>query len=303
MPFNTHALRYHPEESYPSLYAYLHRNAQRYLGVLKYDAFEVDTVIGHVVEQLVRLGLLGGKDHTLLTALDHLADAQFYAFLARSVRNKAIDRQRKRRLQVSTSAEWEAQEDIEGGNDPLNDAVESVWGGIPFATPEEITLQLASQQDLRNVLKHCILQLRVAPRQLQAVLQELQEIGVDDLFHSIVDELHLSIPSEPGPHMSQHRDHAHKKLRLCLQNRSSNLAVMIALRLTNYVKLSGGKLSTDSNTYVVDVQALAQQDLAINDVHKGLYVLVSEGLVTWHGEAVVQLSADQIKRLSRFYQE
>ncbi len=303
MPFNAHALRYHLEESYPLLYAYLHRNAQRYLGALKYDAFEVDTVIGHVVEQLVRLGLLGGKDHTSLTALDHLADAQFYAFLARSVRNKAIDRQRKRRLQVSASAEWEALEGIEGANDPLNDAVGSIWGGIPFATPEEITLQLASQQDLRNVLKHCILQLRVAPRQLQAVLQELQEIGVDDLFRSIVDEPHLSIPSEPGLHMSQHRDHAHKKLRLCLQNRSSNLAVMIALRLTNYVKLSGGKLSTDSNTYIVDVQALAQQDISINDVHKGLYVLVSEGLVTWHGEAVVQLSADQIKRLSRFYQE
>src|SRR5947209_2931677 len=261
MPFTAHDLRFQPEDSYPLLYAYLHRNAQRYLGALKYDAFEVDTVIGHVVEQLVRLGLLGGKEYTPLNALDRLTDAQFYAFLGHSVRNKAIDRLRKRRLQVSTSAALEAQEDTEGDKDPLNDAVESLWGGIPFATPEEITLQLVSQHDLRNVLKHCILQLNAAPHQLQAVMQELQEIGVDDLLHSIIDELHLSLSSEPKPHMSQHKDHAHKKLRLCLQQRSSNLAVIVALRLTDYiklssVKLSGVKLSTESDDYVVDVQAL-----------------------------------------------
>jgi len=308
MPFTAHDLRFQPEESYPLLYAYLHRNAQRYLGALKYDAFEVDTVIGHVVEQLVRLGLLGGKEYTPLTALDRLTDAQFYAFLGHSVRNKAIDRLRKRRLQVSTSAALEAQEDAEGDNDPLNDAVESLWGGMPFATPEEITLQLASQHDLRNVLKHCILQLKAAPHQLQAVMQELQEIGVDDLFHSIIDELHLSLSSEPKPHMSQHKDHAHKKLRLCLQQQSSNLAVMIALRLTSYIKLSSVKLSdvklsTDSDDYIVDVQALVQQDLSIDDVRKGLHALVSEGLLTWNGEVVVHLSADQAKRLSRFYKE
>src|SRR5436189_975713 len=107
MPFTARDLRYHPEESYPLLYAYLHRNAQRFLGALKYDAFEVDTVIGHVVEQLVRLGLFAGADHTPKSALDQLSDAQFYAFLSRSVHNKAIDRLRKRRLQVSTSAELE----------------------------------------------------------------------------------------------------------------------------------------------------------------------------------------------------
>src|SRR2546421_9036687 len=121
MPFTAHDLRHHPEQSYPLLYAYLHRNAQRFLGSLKYDAFEVDTVIGHVVEQLVRLGLLGGGDHTPLTALDSLTDAQFYAFLGRSVRNKAIDRLRKRRLLVSTSAELEVP-DNESENNPLNDA-------------------------------------------------------------------------------------------------------------------------------------------------------------------------------------
>jgi hypothetical protein len=172
---------------------------------------------------------------------------------------------------------------------------------MPFATPEDITLQLASQHDLRNVLKHCILQLKAAPHQLQAVMQELQEIGVDDLLHSIIDELHLSLSSEPKPHMSQHKDHAHKKLRLCLQQQSSNLAVMVALRLTSYIKVSGVKLSTDSDNYVVDVQVLAQQDLSIDDVRKGLHVLVSEGLLAWHGEAAVRLSVEQIKRLSRFY--
>ncbi|HEY4033194.1 MAG TPA: hypothetical protein VGL94_04440 [Ktedonobacteraceae bacterium] len=305
MPFTAHDLRYQPEESYPLLYAYLHRNAQRYLGTLKYDAFEVDTVIGHVVEQLVRLGLLGGKEYTPPTALDRLTDAQFYAFLCHSVRNKAIDRLRKRRLQMST---LEAQEDVEGDHDPLNDAVESLWGVIPFATPEEITLQLVSQGNLRNVLKHCILQLRAAPHQLEAVIQELQEFGVDDLVDSIMDELHLPLPSEPKPHMSQHKDHAHKKLRACLQQQSSNLAVMVALRLTKYiqlssVRLSSAKLSNGTDDYVVDIQALTQQDLSIDDVHKGLHVLVSEGLLTWHGEEVVHLSTDQIKRLSRFYKE
>jgi len=305
MPFTAHDLRYQPEDSYPLLYAYLHRNAQRYLGTLKYDAFEVDTVIGHVVEQLVRLGLLGGKEHTPPTALDRLTDAQFYAFLCHSVRNKAIDRLRKRRLQMST---LEAQEDAEGDHDPLNEAVESLWGVIPFATPEEITLQLASQDNLRNVLKHCILQLRAAPHQLEAVIQELQELGVDDLVDSIMDELHLSLPSEPKPHMSQHKDHAHKKLRACLQQQSSNLAVMIALRLTRYIQLSSVRLSSTKRSngaddYVVDIQALTQQDLSIDDVHKGLHVLVSEGLLTWHGGEVVHLSTDQIKRLSRFYKQ
>src|SRR5689334_10170332 len=206
MPFTARDLRYQPEESYPLLYAYLHRHAQRYLGTLKYDAFEVDTVVGHVVEQLVRLGLLGGQGYTPLTALDRLADAQFYAFLCHSVRNKAIDRLRKRRLQVSTSAVLEAQEDAEGDHDPLNEAVESLWGVIPFATPEEIMLQLVSQSNLHNVLKHCILQLKTAPHQLEAVLQELQEIGVDDLVQSIIDELNMSLSSEPKPHMSQHKD-------------------------------------------------------------------------------------------------
>src|SRR5947199_2917487 len=101
MPFTAHDLRYKAEETYPALYAHLSRHAQSYLRSLRFDAFELDIVVGHVVEQLVRMGLLGGEDRTPLTALDKLPDAQFYAFLNRSIRNKAIDRLRKRHLPVS----------------------------------------------------------------------------------------------------------------------------------------------------------------------------------------------------------
>jgi hypothetical protein len=295
MPFTAHNLRYQAEESYPLLYAYLHRNAQRFLGVLKYDAFEVDTVIGHVVEQLVRLGLLGCGDHTPLTALDSLTDAQFYAFLCRSVRNKAIDRLRKRRFQVSASAELQVPDD-EVENNPLNEAVESVWGTVPFATPEAMTLQMASQKHLRDLLKHCILVLRGAPNQLQAVVQELKDYGADDLLHSILAELQDSLTLEINPHISQHRDHAHKKLRSCLQQHSSNLTVIVALRLTQYKVVTGARIS-------VELQTLAQQDLSLDEVRQGLVELAREGLVDWHGEDVVQLTTDQVKRLARFYKE
>jgi hypothetical protein len=298
MPFTANDLRYHAEQSYPSLYGYLHRNAQRYLSALKYDAFEVDTVIGHVVEQLVRLGLLGGEDHTPLTALDHLTDAQFYTFLSHSVRNKAIDRLRKRRLQVNFSAELEGLDDDEGENNPLNDAVESLWGVTPFSTPEEITLHAVSQSDLRNVLKHCIMTLRAAPNQLQAVIQELQDVGADDLLQSIWHELELPLQAKPNVHMSQHKDHAHKKLRYCLQHSSSNLTVMVALRLTVYTQYS-----KERNDHVVDIQTLAQNDLSVADVRKGLRELVNEGMLEWHDAEEVCLSAAQMKRLARFYKE
>jgi DNA-directed RNA polymerase specialized sigma24 family protein len=304
MPFTAHDLRYHAEQSYPLLYAYLHRNAQRFLGALKYDAFEVDTVIGHVVEQLVRLGLFGGGDKTPLTALDRLTDAQFYTFLSRSIRNKAIDRLRKRRLQVSTAAELSMPEDTSGDDDPLDDAVESLWGETPFATPEEITLKLASQAELRNLLKHCILVLAAAPYQLQAVIQELQDVGADELLHTIIEDLHNSLPSSlqenatPNPHMSQHKDHAHKKLRHCLQERSSNLTVMVALRLTEYTTVSRG-----TDDYSLAIQALAQDDLSEDDVRAGLKELVAEGLLNWQGEDVVRLTAAQLKRLARYYRD
>jgi hypothetical protein len=313
MPFTARDLRYQAERCYPLLYAYLHRNAQRFLGALKYDAFEVDTVIGHVVEQLVRLGLLGGRNHTPLTALDALTEAQFYAFLCRSVRNKAIDRLRKRRLQVSTVAEFDLVDD-EGENDPLDNAVESIWGEIPFATPEALALQLVTEKHLRNLLKHCILSLRVAPYQLQAVVQELREIGADDLLQSLALDLELGPSTSVIPHASQHKDHAHKKLRLCLQRHSSNLTVIVALRLTQYKTVAGAKASSEAmgtasssvrnvHQQQIDLAAIAQQDLTLSEVHQALTALAHDGLIDWHGEDVVQLTAEQVKRLSRFYRD
>jgi hypothetical protein len=299
MPFTANDLRYRAETSYPLLYAYLHRNAQRFLGALKYDAFEVDTVIGHVVEQLVRLGLLGGADKTPLNALDQLTDAQFYAFLSRSVRNKAIDRLRKRRLLVNSATELESVDDNESDMHPLVDAVESIWGETPFSTPEDITLQAASQLELRSILKHCIAALQAAPNQLQAVMQEMYEIGADEFIEILAAEMHFSFDAERNPHLSQHKDHAHKKLRHCLQQQSSHLTVAVALRLTMYTQ----KHATEKMIYEVAVQALAQDNLSIQDVQKGLRGLVIEGLIDWHDEETVQLTLAQMKRLARFYRE
>ena len=300
MPFTAHDLRYHAEQSYPLLYAYLHRHAQRFLGPLKYDAFEVDTVIGHVVEQLVRLGLFGGGANASLTALDHLSDAQFYAFLSHSVRNKAIDRLRKRRLQVSTSAELEAQNGDEIDDDPINEAVVPLWGPAPFATPEEVALRIAAQHDLLNMLKHCIMELNSAPRQLAAVMQELEDIGADALLGKMMQDLKegltSSYPVASLQHMSQHKDHAHKKLRHCLQQQSTNLAVRVALRLTEYITFT-------AKDYTVEMQALVQADLSEDDVRTGLKILVLEGLLDWNGEAVIHCTAAQVKHLSRYYRD
>ncbi len=297
MPFTANDLRYHAEQNYPLLYAYLHRHAQRYLGGLKYDAFEVDVVVGHVVEQLVRLGLLGAANTTPPGALDSLSDAQFYAFLNRSVKNKAIDRLRKRHLPMNTTAE------LEGGGDadenPLDDATVSIWGTAPFSTPEEITLFLASQNALRNLLKHCIMVLGSAPHQLQAVMQELRELGADDLLQTITEALPENMSeSTENAHMSQHKDHAHKKLRHCLQEQSTNLTVTVALRLTEY-----GTRAATTNNYAVAVLTLAQHDLTEQGVRLGLKQLVEEGVLHWQGEDVVHLTTVQMKRLTRFYKE
>jgi hypothetical protein len=196
---------------------------------------------------------------------------------------------------MSTSAELEISDD-EGENNLLNDAVESVWGITPFAAPETIVLQLVSQEHLRGILKHCVLLLRAAPYQLQAVVQELKEIGADDLLQSILAELQGPLAPDINPHISQHRDHAHKKLRSCLQRHSSNLTVIVALRLTQYKAVTSGKIS-------VECQTLAQQGLSLDEVRQGLAELAREGLVDWQGRDVVQLTADQVKRLSRFYRE
>ena len=302
MPFTARDLRYKAEETYPALYAHLSRHAQRFLGSLKFDAFELDLVVGHVVEQLVRMGLLGGGDNTPLTALDRLSDAQFYAFLNRSVRNKAIDRLRKRRLQISSAAELEALESMEGEDDPLNEAVESLWGPSPFSTPEEVALALVSQQELRNLLVHCIKELSAAPRQLQAMIQELEEFDATDVLHEVIEEIKDRGPNSafetPLAHASQHKDHAHKKLRHCLQEKSTNLTVMIALRLTEY-----GARSTSSDEFTVHIQTLAQKDLSEGDVRTGLNELVAEGHLKWDGSDVVHITSAQMKRLMRFYKE
>ena len=70
MPFTAHDLRYKAEETYPALYAHLTRHAQRFLQSLKYDAVELDLVVGHVVEHLVLLGLLGGGDRLASAVAD-----------------------------------------------------------------------------------------------------------------------------------------------------------------------------------------------------------------------------------------
>ncbi len=252
----------------------------------------------------MRLGLIGGGDKTPLTALDHLTAAQFYAFLNRSIRNKAIDRLRKRRIQVNAISEFEPAEGLEGDDNPLNDMTESLWGAPPFATPEEVTISLASQQELRDLLKHCIRALSVAPRQLQAVLKELKEFDAVDLLQDVVEELQESgsataIDTDTTiAHASQHKDHAHKKLRHCLQENSTHLTVLIALRLTEY-----GVRSTLSNGFAVELQTLTQDDLSESDVRTGLNELVTEGLLDWDGDAVVHITSTQMKRLARFYKD
>src|SRR5215469_2633811 len=185
MPFSANDLRYHLEKSYPALCTYIQHRAQRYLGQLAFDAFEMDQVVGHVIEYLTRIQLLGGGDYAPKTALDELSNAQFYTFLNRMVQNKAIDRLRRRRLPMSTTSELEAQGNPDDDNDPLNSVVEPFWGDIPFANPEEAALEVSSQEELRLILKRCIENLSAAPRQLRAVLQELEELGAGDLVKEI----------------------------------------------------------------------------------------------------------------------
>src|SRR5262249_17999999 len=188
----------------------------------------------------------------------------------------------------------------DGEDDPLDDAVEPAWGGTPFSTPEEITLHLASQHELRNLLKHCIQVLSAAPNQLQAVIEELREFGADELLQNVVDDLSILCPDTPStnPHMSQHKDHAHRKLRHCLQQQSTNLTVTVALRITEYTTYA-----SDTKEYSVTLQALQQSNFSENDVRAGLQQLAAENLLTWHGEDIVRLTAAQLKRLTRYYKD
>jgi DNA-directed RNA polymerase specialized sigma24 family protein len=298
MPFTAHDLRYHLESSYPSLCAYLQQRAKRYLGQFAYDAYEVDIVAGHVVEQLTRLQLLGGGDHAPETALDGLSNAQFYAFLNQSVKHKAIDRLRRRRLPTSTLGELEESGYSEEEMDPLNTVADSIWGAPPFPTPEAAALQAVSQEELRNLLKRCIEELSTAPRQLQAVIQELEEMGAKALLQKLKEEFRSQLADLELSHLSQHKDHAHKKLRNCLQKSSTNLAVLVALRLRKY-----GEHSTGTGEVSVEIKTLATENLTELEIQKGLKLLVREGLLEWHGEENVRFSSVQLKHLARFYDE
>ncbi len=297
MPFSASDLRYHLEESYPALCSYIQHRAQRYLGQLAFDAFEMDQVVGHVIEYLARIQLLGGGDRAPKTALDELSNAQFYTFLNRMVQNKAIDRLRRRRLPMSTTGELEEQGNPDDDNDPLNSVVEPFWGDVPFANPEEAALEAVSQEQLRALLKRCIETLGAAPRQLQAVLQELEELGAGDLVKEVRADMPLELGGEVA-HLSQHKDHAHKKLRLCLQKNSTNLAVMIAIRITEY-----GAESSGTDEVSVPIQTLTQKDLSLREVQTGLQHLTRAGILNWQGEEVVRVTPAQRKLLTRFYEE
>lgn len=301
MPFSAYDLRYHLTEHYASFCAYLQHRAKRALGVLATDAFEVDQVVGHVIEQLVRLHILGTGDTFPQTALDQITTAQFYAFLNRSIKNKAIDRLRRYRVSTSTLAELERSGSEDDDVNVLDNQVESLWGTIPFATPEEAALEAASHELMRRVLKECIKGLSAAPKQLQAVIQELENLGVDDLVEDVRRESGM-LPGvdsmeHPLPNASQHRDHAHRKLRQCLQRTSTHLAVVLALRLLEYEESPGTHLCS------VKIETLRQTNLSEREVQTGLRHLVSEGLLDWQGEEIVQFSSEQRKHLERYFEE
>ncbi len=300
MPFTARDIRYHAEETYPALYDYLLRHAHHYLGQLKHDPVAPELVVNHVIDQLIRYGLFGQGDHTPLCFLDLMSPAQFYAFLHNCCRNKAIDELRRHRPPISSFSDLEQPEGGENEDGPLNEDIDPLWG-VPFATPEEITLALASQSDLRRLLVHCLIALKAAPKQLYAMIQELKEIGADEVLQNTIAALRQDYPADQEAliaHLSQHKDHAHKKLRHCLQEQSSNLTVRIALRLTEY-----GTRAAKPSGFVVAVAALMHDDLSIDEVRIGLQDLASEGLIDWHSDESVHLTGAQMKRLSRFYKE
>jgi hypothetical protein len=212
-----------------------------------------------------------------------LSNAQFYAFLNQSIKHKAIDRLRKRRLPTSTLAELEGPGNSAEENDPLNTVSNSIWGSTPFPTPEAAALEAASQQELRILLKHCIEALSAAPRQLQAVLQELEEVGSVDLLQELREEYRELLANLQLTHLSQHKDH---------------LAVIVAFRLTEY-----GEYSADAKEALVDIKALAKDDLSEREVQTGLKHLVAASLLEWHGEEIIRFSSVQRKYLARFYEE
>lgn len=298
MPFSADDLRYRAEQTYPALYAYLSRQAINHLGVLKGDTFEVDLVVGHVIEQLVKLGLLGGEDKLPLTALDRMSAAQFYKFLSRMATNKAIDRLRKLHLQVSSFSDLGSPVGSDVDDNPLNATEESIWGTQPFDTPEKAALALVSQLELRTKLIHCLKRLEAAPHQLEAIRQEVKEFGGDEAVHILFEDIHYSTEEATILHISQHKDHAHRRLRLCLQEGSSDLIVHVALRL-----IQCGLQNASSKDFSVDIDTLAEDSLTESDVKVGLRRLTEENVLDWHGEERVVISASQMKHLQRYYKE
>ena len=298
MPFSADDLRYRAEQTYPALCAYLNRQAKSHLGILKHDTYEIDVVVGDVVEKLTRLGVLGGQDEQPLTALDRMSNAQFYTFLGRMARNKAIDRLRRYHMHVSSFSELESPDGSDVDDNPLNETVDSLWGDPPFATPETAALALVAQQELRAVLIHCIKRLESAPHQLEAILEEIKEVGGDEALHVLFEDFHHVSDETSIAHISQHKDHAHRKLRLCLQERSSNLIVHVALRL-----IQCGVQVPDTKNFTVDIGILASGWLTEDDVQTGLHQLAVENLLNWHGEEHLLITASQMKHLQRYYRE
>ncbi|MHB8599635.1 MAG: RNA polymerase sigma factor [Ktedonobacteraceae bacterium] len=298
MLFSADDLRYRAEQTYPALYAYLSRQAINHLGVLKGDTFEVDLVVGHVIEQLVKLGLLGGEDKLPLTALDRMSAAQFYTFLNRMATNKAIDRLRKLHLPISSFSDLMSPGGSDVDDNPLNATEESIWGNIPFDTPEKAALELVSQLELRTKLIHCLKRLEAAPHQLEAIRQEVKEFGGDEAVHVLFEDIHYSTEEASILHVSQHKDHAHRRLRLCLQEGSSNLIVHIALRL-----IQCGQQNPGTKDFSVAISTLVDDGLTASNVKDGLRRLTEENVLDWHGEDRVVISASQMKHLQRYYKE
>lgn len=298
MSFSADDLRYHAEQTLPALSAYLSRQAKSHLGMLKNDAFEVDMVVDHVIERLVQLGLLGGQDKQPLTALDSMSNAQFYAFLKSMVKHKAIDRLRKHHVQVTSFSELEASAGSDVDENPLNATEESIWGNPPFAAPEKAALALVSQLELRTKLIHCLKRLETAPHQLEAIRQEVKEFGGDEAVHLLFENIHSSSEETTISHISQHKDHAHRRLRLCLQADSSNLIVRIASRLIHC-----GQQIAGTKDFSVDSNTLAGDELTESAVKDGLSRLTEENVLDWHGEERIVISASQMKRLQHYYKE
>ena len=210
MPFTAHDLRYHAEQTYATLYAHLNWHAQRSLGEFKHDQVEVDLVVGHVVEQLLRLGLLGGGDRTSLTVLDGLSNAQFYAFLNRSIRNKAIDRLRRRRLLMTYATDFEGTEGTETEEDILNEATENLGGAPPFPPPEHAVLArfLQSKVRYRNLL--CIAVPALHFRALSFVKKKTGKVVILPLYSAIA-------PLQRGRHYSS--ETIQERLKAALEHR------------------------------------------------------------------------------------